>query len=129
MSLHLLNLAFRFCLEMTCLIAVGMWGWHQADGWMRWLLTIGLPLILSTMWGVFNVPNDPSRGGGAPVPVPGLVRLLIEVMFFSCGGYALITLGYSTFGSVFIFLLVLHYLLSFRRIAWLLSKKGYSPEG
>lgn len=126
MSLHLINLVFRFCLEMTCLISVGMWGWQLGDGWLRWLLAIGLPLMLSTIWGVFNVPNDPSRGGAAPVPVPGIVRLLIEIFFFVCGAYALLSLGHSTFGGAFIILLILHYMVSFRRMEWLLSKKDQS---
>jgi hypothetical protein len=121
MSLHLLNLVFRFCLEMTSLIAIGMWGWHQADGWLRYVFAIGLPLIFSTIWGVFNVPNDPSRSGNAPVVVQGIVRLIIELMFFACGGYAFLSLGYTAIGGTFIVLIVLHYLVSINRITWLLN--------
>lgn len=121
MSLYLLNLVFRFCLEVTVLIAAGMWGWHQADTWMRWLLAIGVPLILSTIWGVFNVPNDPSRSGNAPIVVHGAVRLAIELAFFAFGAYAVLSLGYSTIGGIFIVGTIAHYLFSFRRIIWLLS--------
>jgi hypothetical protein len=107
---------------MTSLIAVGLWGWSRGEGWTRYLLAIGLPLILSVIWGVFNVPGDPSRGGSAPVVVPGLVRLLIEISFFAVGAWALFARGNSTIGGVFIVVVVLHYLASYHRLAWLLSK-------
>jgi hypothetical protein len=122
MSLYLLNLVFRFCLEMASLIAVGMWGWHPTDGWLRYVLAIGLPLILSTIWGVFNVPGDPSRSGNAPVVVPGILRLFIELIFFACGAYAFLSLGYQAIGGTFIILVILHYLASFNRISWLLKR-------
>lgn len=122
MSLYFLNLALRFCLEMTALIGVGMWGWHQTDGWRRYLFAIGLPLILSAIWGVFNVPGDPSRSGNAPVVVPGFVRLVIEALFFACGGYALISLGHVTIGGTFIVVVIVHYMASFNRILWLLKR-------
>jgi len=121
MSLFFLNLAIRFCLEIGVLIAVGMWGWQQTDGWMRWVIAIGLPLVLSVIWGVFNVPGDPSRSGAAPVAVPGVVRLLIEAAFFTFGAWALMSLGYRTFGGVFIIVVIVHYLVSFNRILWLLK--------
>lgn len=106
---------------MTVLVAVGMWGWHQADGWMRWVIAIGVPMMLSVIWGVFNVPGDPSRSGEAPVVVPGIVRLLIEAAFFIFGSWALMSLGYRAFGGAFIVIVVVHYLVSFNRILWLLK--------
>lgn len=122
MSLHLLNLVVRFCLEMTALVGVGMWGWRQSDGWMRYVLAIGLPLIFSTIWGVFNVPEDPSRSGSAPVVVPGIVRLVIEIAFFACGAYAFFAIEKTTVAGVFVVLVVMHYLVSFNRIIWLLER-------
>lgn len=123
MSLYLLNLAIRFVLEMIALVAIGMWGWHQGDGWTRYLFAIGIPLLFSTIWGVFNVPNDPSRGGAAPVVVPGFVRLAIEFVFFACGAWAMMSPGYTTAGGTFIVVVIFHYLASLRRIMWLLGKE------
>lgn len=122
MSLIFLNLAIRFCLEMTVLIAVGMWGWHHNEGWVRYLAAIGMPLVLSTIWGVFNVPDDPTRAGAAPVVVPGLVRFIIEIAFFSVGAWALLSLGHDVVGGIFIVAVVLHHLASLNRIAWLLKR-------
>lgn len=128
MSFYFLNLAIRFCLEMTTLIAVGMYGWQQSDTWHRWLYAIGLPMLLSVTWGVFNVPGDPSRGGNAPVVVPGFVRLIIEALFFASGAYALISLGYSTIGGIFIVIVIVHYLASFNRVLWILGNRSQNSE-
>jgi hypothetical protein len=48
-----------------------------------------IPLLAATAWGVFNVKGDPSRSGKAPVPVPGIVRLLLELAFFGSATLAL----------------------------------------
>lgn len=32
MSQHPLNLALRFLLEIAASVAIGYWGWHQAEG-------------------------------------------------------------------------------------------------
>jgi Protein of unknown function (DUF2568) len=121
MSLYFLNLALRFFLEMTAIIGVGMWGWHRADDLTKYLYAIGLPMAMSVVWGVFNVPGDPSRSGSAPVVVPGWLRLMIEAAFFSLGALALISQGYTMLGGVFIVVVVLHYLASVNRVMWLLK--------
>ena len=83
MGTHPINLAVRFLLEMAALISLGVWGWKVGDSWTRYILAIGIPLILAVGWGTFAVPDDPSRSGSAPVPVPGIIRLLLELGFFS----------------------------------------------
>jgi hypothetical protein len=122
MSLHFPNLVLRFLLEITSLIAVGMWGWRMTDDWYRYFLAIGLPLMLATIWGVFNVPGDPSRSGSAPVVVPGFVRLIIEAIFFGIGALSLLMMGHVLIGWSFIVLLLLHYVTSMGRITWLLKR-------
>lgn len=121
MKIHLINLVLRFFLEMTSLIGIGVWGWRQGEGWTRWVFAVGLPLIMSTIWGVFNVPDDPSRGGGAPVPVPGIVRLFIEAIFFGCGLWALIAMGYEEVATLYIVFVIVHYVVGYGRIMWLLK--------
>lgn len=121
MSLYFLNLAIRFVLEMTALIGVGIWAWGLSDGGMRYVFAIGIPMMMSAIWGVFNVKGDPSRSGNAPVVVPGLLRLLIELIFFAFGAWTLIAAGHTSFGQVFIVIVIIHYLASFNRVSWLLK--------
>ena len=75
-------------------------------------------------WGkiIFNVPGDPSRSGNRPVPVSGLVRLIIEVSIFATGAIALFASQYWRMALVFSAIILMHYILSYDRIVWLLTK-------
>ena len=121
MGSHPINLAVRFLLEITVLVAIGFWGWNQSEGWLQYVLALGLPIILATIWGTFAVPNDPSRSGKAPIVTPGIIRLVIELAFFSIGTWAIYNLGYSISAWVFGLIVAIHYLISYDRIRWLLK--------
>ena len=58
--------------------------------------------------------------GKAPVPVPGIVRLLLELAFFALATWALVAAGLQMIGALFGAAVVIHYLLSYDRIAWLI---------
>jgi hypothetical protein len=81
MGSHPINLILRFILELAALTGMSIWGWKQSDGWFRFVLAIGIPIIAAAIWGTFAVPDDPSRSGKAPVVVPGLLRLGVELVF------------------------------------------------
>ena len=73
--MHPANLALRFFLEIAALSGFGAMIWHLFSGWWRpFLLAVVLGGLMA-VWGVFAVPDDPSRSGNAPVPIPGLLRL------------------------------------------------------
>ena len=119
MASNPLNLAFRFLLELAGLFALGYWGWRTGQGWQRWLLMLGVPLIAASLWGIFRVDNDPGR---APVRVPGVLRLALELAYFTFAIWALFSAG-ATAWSWFLGLAVLfHYLLSYDRILWLIRQ-------
>ena len=122
MGAHPINLALRFILELSALVAIGYWGWSQSVGWLRFGLAIGLPVLAATLWGTFAVPDDPSRSGKAPVPVPGWLRLVIELGTFAVATWALFAMGNVTLGWTIGVLVVIHYLVSYDRIQWLLSR-------
>ncbi len=122
MGSHPINLAIRFLLELSALIAAGIWGWRQIDSWLQYILAIGIPLILGVIWGTFAVPDDPSRSGKAPVVTPGVIRLVIELGFFAFATWALLDMGYAGFGLVFGIIVFLHYLVSYDRIIWLMRQ-------
>ena len=74
------------------------------------------------LWGVFAVPDDPSRSGNAPVPVPGVVRLFLELAILLGGAYAWYLAGYTLFAGIFGTLIAFHYFLSAERVGWLLQQ-------
>lgn len=122
MGSHPINLALRLVLEIAGLVVIAYWGWSQHDGWLRFVLAIGLPLLAAILWGTFAVPEDPSRSGKAPVPVPGTVRLALELAFFAFAAWALYDAGNTTLGLILAAIVVIHYAFSYDRIAWLLKQ-------
>jgi hypothetical protein len=123
MGSHPINLALRFLLEIAALVAIGYWGWSQNDGLLRFVLVIGAPLIAAILWGTFAVPDDPSRSGKAPVPVPGIVRLVLELAIFAFAAWALYDTGNVVLSLILATVVVIHYALSYDRIAWLLRQR------
>ena len=120
MGSHPINLGVRFLLEMAALVAMGYWGWTQNEGVWRWLLVIGLPLIAAVLWGTFAVPDDPSRSGNAPVPTPGVIRLLLELAFFALAVFLLTVSQRFSLGMALAVITVIHYAISYDRILWLI---------
>ncbi|MEO9965750.1 MAG: YrdB family protein [Reichenbachiella sp.] len=121
MGAHPLNLAIRFLLELIALLAMGVWGWDYG-GQFKYVLALVIPVFAAACWGVFAVPNDPSRSGSAPIPISGCIRLLLEFLFFGLACWMIYDLNYSSYAGLFLAVTALHYLFSFDRIRWLLDR-------
>jgi hypothetical protein len=117
-----INLAVRFLLEIVMLIALGYWGWHFNALWLKYVATPGLPIIAATLWGVFRIPDDPKP---APVPVPGIIRLLLELGLFGFTSWTLCDLGYSKLGATVAGVVLLHYIVSYDRTWVMLRNRPY----
>jgi hypothetical protein len=122
MGSHPINLTLRFLLEIAALLAMGFWGWRQGEGWLRVLLAIGIPLIAAILWGTFAVPDDPSRSGKAPIVTPGIIRLIMELAFFIFACWALWDEELVRLGWILGILVMLHYIVSYDRVLWLINK-------
>ena len=117
-----INLAVRFLLELVALYAIGLWGWEQTESWYRIIFAFGLPVFFAAVWGVFAVPNDPSRSGAAPVAVNGIVRLTLEFAFFGFAIWCVYDLGHSSMYWIMGLLITAHYIISYERLKWLLKR-------
>ena len=117
-----INLAVRFILEMTGLVALGWWGWNQGEGVLRFMLALGIPFLAAVIWGTFAVPDDPSRSGEARVPVPGIVRLVLELAFFIAATLSLFAVGVTTLGWIYGIAVLIHYVVSYDRVMWLVRQ-------
>ena len=122
MGSHPINLAIRFILELTALASTGIWGWKQSDGWLRFALAIGIPIVFAAIWGTFAVPNDPSRSGNAPIAIPGFVRLALELGIFAFATWAFYDTGYAKISLALGIITIIHYIISYDRIQWLISR-------
>ena len=122
-SKHPLNLTLRFLLELAAIFAFGYWGYSLTGDGTRILLAILFPLLFAVLWGVFAVKGDPSRSGKTVVQTPGIVRLLLELLLFGAAAWMMLDLDYSLIALIFSSAVVIHYFISFDRIAWLLKQK------
>lgn len=87
-----LNLAFRFILELTVLVALFLLGVSLSDEVIvQIVLGIGLPLLAMTVWGLFVAPKSVRR-------LPDPARLGIELLVFGSGVLAFIVSGYVALG-------------------------------
>jgi hypothetical protein len=122
MNTNPINLAIRFALEIVMLIALGCWGWHLSDTWVKYILALGFPVIAATLWGVFRIQNDPKP---APVEIPGMLRLLLEFALFGSAVWALYDMGRGNIGLIMATIVVVHYLVSYDRTWVMLRNKPY----
>jgi hypothetical protein len=122
MNTNPINLALRFLLEIAMLISPGYWGWHLTANWIQYVAALGIPVIAAVLWGVFRIPNDPKP---APVELPGIIRLLLELLLFGSAVLALNNLGYAQLSLIMAILVILHYLVSYDRIWVMLRTKPY----
>ena len=125
MSIKPLNGAVRFLLELGAITTCGIWGFNQSESGMRILLAILLPLGFALLWGVFAVRNDPSRSGKTVVQTPGWIRLMLEFGLFTGATWMLLDLEFELLGWIFGGITILHYIISYERILWLVKVRKY----
>jgi hypothetical protein len=116
------NLALRFGLELAALVGLAAGGWSLFSQPASWFAAIVLPAIGAVVWGVFNVPDDPSRSGGAPVRVPGVIRLVLEVLVLAAGAAGFALAGQIWLAALVVALAVFHYATTLERMRWLLAR-------
>lgn len=116
------NLALRFALELAALAGIGVYAWSVTGGTWRFV-SAGLAVTLAaTLWGIFNVPGDPSRSGKAPVVIPGPVRLLLELFILFGGAFGFYLADRPVIALSLAGLIGVHYLLSLDRLRWLFRR-------
>lgn len=82
-----LNLFIRFLLELMALYAYGYAGFSYGKGFfMKMLLSIGMPMIVALIWGIFISPK-------AVLPIRGLGQICLEVLIFGTAVVFLFGLG------------------------------------
>jgi uncharacterized membrane protein YdbT with pleckstrin-like domain len=120
--LHPANLALRLILEIVALGGFGLLAWTSTTGRWRVLAVIIVICSVMALWGIFAVPDDPSRSGNAPIPFSGLIRLSLECAIFFGGALSFHWSGFSLAGVGLLLLVVVHYALSGARLLWLLQQ-------
>ncbi len=112
------NLMLRFILKLCTLAALAMWGW-LTYGMIAAIIT---PVLAAGLWGVFAVPDDPSRSGKAIVPVPGWLRLILELAILYGASLALYSVDQVGLVAALTVSVTFHYLISVDRLEWLVRQ-------
>jgi hypothetical protein len=61
-TLKVINIGLSFLLELAMLLAFGYWGFYGEKSVLaKWLLGIGIPLLLVIVWGIFFAPRSAYR--------------------------------------------------------------------
>jgi hypothetical protein len=112
------NLGLRVLIELAALAGLVAAG-TAIDGWGRWPASVALPLVAAAAWGTFNVLDDPSRSGRAPVEVSGRTRLAIEALVLGSGVTGWLVAGLPAVALALAATLAMHLAFSTKRLAWL----------
>lgn len=103
------NLGLRFGLELGSLVGLGAAAWMLTSGRARPVAVLAVPVGAPVVWGSFNVLDDPSRSGAAPIAVPGSARLAIELLILGGGAAAVLVDGRPKTAVCFSALIAAHY--------------------
>jgi hypothetical protein len=119
LSQHPANLLLRRALEVVGLISIAQWGWERSTSWPRIVFAIGLPLLLVALWMTFATPDEPGWSKRVLIPVPGRLRLLLEIASFSLTIWFMLDSNQTALAIAFGLALLLHLIWSSPRLIWL----------
>jgi hypothetical protein len=103
------NLGLMFLLELAVYGAVAWWGFTLPGGpIVRLLAGLGAPALFAVVWAVFGSPK-------AKIPLRGLGRAVLEVLWFGGGALAFLSVAGLATATVFAAAFVVNAVL---RIVW-----------
>ncbi|MEJ7839312.1 MAG: YrdB family protein [Thermomicrobiales bacterium] len=119
-------LAVRFVMEVVAWSGLFWWGWSIADGGISGIVLGTLFFGLSIfVWGMFAVPDDPSRNSDPPIGIPGWLRLIIELTTFGLAAYGIWVSGARWLSEALLTFVGITYLLTYDRAIWLLQQRTF----
>ena len=115
------TLGLRLLLEAGLIGGIIVAAILNYSGLTVWVASVVGVVLARGMWGVFAVPDDPSRSGRTVVATPGVMRLVIELgLFVSVAVWLVIGEGYI-YAALLAGGTVVHYASWPARIRWLLA--------
>lgn len=86
----------QFVMELASLFGIGLIGWNVVDrGIPGAILAVVMIIATGTVWGRFRTPGFVPTGREPQNPVPGKVRIAIELTVFVIGIFGLWYGGYA----------------------------------
>lgn len=102
------NLTLAFLLELAMLGAFAYWGFSFTDNLLRWLLGLGVPVVVIFIWARYLAPNSKSR-------LRRVWLIAIKSVLFGLATLALVSTGQGPLAALFALLAIINQILS---IVW-----------
>ena len=94
-SLKVFNVGLAFFLELVMLVSLGYWGFYGEKSVLaKWMLGIGIPLLVAVVWGIFFAPNAGHR-------LNSTSGLLVSLLLFLLSAAALFYAQHPTLAIIF----------------------------
>jgi hypothetical protein len=94
-------------MELAMLFSFSYWGFHIDKGlFFKIMVGIGTPLIFAIIWGIFIAPK-------ASIPVSTPIRIVLQLILFSCAVFALYVSGKSSLAVIFGIVVVIEMILMY----------------
>lgn len=99
--MKLLNDLVSFLLELAMLGAFAFWGFHAGNGtMMKWLLGIGIPVLVVIFWSVFMAPRAGHRMTWPWLPIISLGLFLLSAAALYAAGKPALALSLAAVAVV-----------------------------
>ena len=119
-------LIVHFAIEIVAFGGLAWWGWSIAEGGIAGIaLGAVFFVVAALLWGLFAVPNDPSRNPDPPIGVPGWLRLIIELGIFGIAAYGIWVSGARWLSETLLTLVGVTYIVTYDRAVWLLQQREF----
>lgn len=102
------NLTLAFLLELAMLGAFAYWGFSLPDSLLRWLLGLGVPVVVIFIWARYLAPNSKSR-------LRGVWLITTKLVLFGLATLALMSTAQGLLAALFALLAIINLVLS---IVW-----------
>lgn len=99
--MKLLNNLVSFLLELAMLGALSFWGFHAGStGLIKWLLGLGVPVLVIIFWGTFMAPHASNRIAWPWLPVVSLLLFLVSAAALYSAGERSIAVVFAAIAVV-----------------------------
>ena len=106
------NLGLSFFLELAMLAGFGYWGFHgDKSVWMKWVLGIGLPLVVIVVWGLWFAPQAEHR-------LNATSGITLSMILFLLAAIALFDAQQPVLAIIFAVLIIVNGALTFVWMQW-----------
>lgn len=91
-ALRTINTGLSFLLEIAMLIIFGYWSFHAVENpVLKWVLAIGVPLMVFVLWGLFLAPRAGKR-------TDSTLGIVISLGLFYAAAFMLLNLNQTVLG-------------------------------